>query len=387
MTPSKEYNPQMSLEDYGKLITSDSVRRMMEKFPVTEIGAKDIKVSDWNKSVFKTKQDNDVIYITIPKNAESHADNLFFITLLKICSIKRWVPVQSETEVPPAVLETNDAQWFAGYVAAASSNEVADRETGSSKWSKGYQEYQLHCLSAMPSMKTVNHMRQGGVETATRKLSGMKGFTKEWWGLRGSVATMLKALPIRKIRSDSLVTYMRSKEDILRNVIKQKMPFQNGGIFRKEEISYLGERYKSTTEKVTEFIGLLNEPDDDLARTFTERYSKIRSEIKSIESQVGPIVAERARILFPEKGKKTTQLWASKPIDEKIASSRLEEKQRYFSPESLPGISKSTSSEEVRTMEDVQTAYLSDGRAEAEAFKAIHSYFILVPPKGDASED
>jgi hypothetical protein len=357
---------------------------MIEKFPTSEIGAKDIKVSDWNKSIFKTKQDGTNVKVTIPKNAESHADNLFFITILKCFALLRWVPVLSETELPPSVLETKESPFFSGFVAAAATGEVGDRETGTSKWCKGFQSYQLWCVNNDHTVSSAPYMRHGGVEDVTAKLSGMKGFTKEYWGLRGSISAIFKSLPRAAARVD-LNSYMKSKEEILKNVIRRKLPHENGGVFRPDEIAYLNERYAQTKQLMEQFVSDLNDPEEGFAAEFGDKYGVIRVAVKSIEAEIGPLVGSRAKVLFPVSKKKGILTWAKKPLEDKMDHDFLEKHDKLFMPASLPGIdiTPTKTTEVIGTQEWINAKYRFDASYGLTIEKLVSSYYTLVASRAD----
>jgi hypothetical protein len=63
------------------------------------------------------------------------------------------------------------------------------------------------------------------------RLSAMKGFTKDYWGLRGSIAAIIKSST--PLRVTNLNTYMLPKSEIMKT-IRTKLAYENGVLFRPE---------------------------------------------------------------------------------------------------------------------------------------------------------
>jgi len=261
--------------------------------------------------------------------------------MLKIFESKTWIPVLSESDLPSGVLETKEGAFFAGFVAASLRKETGPMETGTTKYSKGFKSYQTFCVEKAYS-KSV-HLRTGGMDKITERLSNMKGFTKDYWGLRGAIMSLFKS--IKPIKVTDLQTYMKSKNEISKS-IKTKMPFRNGGVFRVEEIAYLDSIYTKSTEELEQFLATLNEPSEELAKNFEAYYTRVRVSVNRVESEVKPIMAARSRILFPDSKKKKDIKWRDQPLIEKLAT--LDEKHLvHFRPQSLPGITVKDSSTEL----------------------------------------
>jgi hypothetical protein len=173
------------------------------------------------------------------------------------------------------------------------------------------------------------------MERLTKRLSVMKGFTKEYWGLRGSLAALFKMCTPVKVTN--LETYMRSKSEIL-GTIRTKLAYENGGVFRPEEIAYLGEKYASVKSAVNEFVAGLDHPTEDLAQNFDRLFAPIKTRIEQCDREVRVVSANRAKILFPIDKKKRSLKFKKLSLAEKL-SEIPSEKEIEFTPESLPGIS------------------------------------------------
>jgi hypothetical protein len=307
------------------------------KFPTTEIAARSINASNWNESLFNTQQDGGKEYITVPRNIESFSESLFMITLLKLFEVKGWIPALSEKDLPPAVLETKEGGFFAGFVSASLKSETGEMASGTSKYSKGVRAFQTFSVEKARG-KSI-HLRTGGMDKLTERLSGMKGFTKEYWGMRGALAAIFKSIPPSKV--SNLNTYFMSKPEIMKN-IKTRLLYKNGGVFRPEELTYLDSRYATVQTHLDAFLARLDSPDMELANNFSETYANLKTEVERCDNEIRPVVTARARILFPQDKRKKTIQWTKQGLSEKLYD--LEEsKLMQFLPETLPGVTAQSS--------------------------------------------
>jgi len=269
------------------------------------------------------------------------------ISIVYLCKEKDWRITLSSKELPTNVLETAEGSFFAGFISASSRGETGPLNTGTSKYCKGVKAFQVYCVEKRYG-KT-EHLRAGGMDKLTARLSVMKGFTKEYWSIRGSIAALFKE--IKPVQVTHLETYVRSKTEILK-CIKTKLPYNNGGIFRPEEIAYLAGKYSNAKARLDQFVSALDEPTEDLAKNFKSAYAELKSTILDrIDNELKVIMTSRAKYLFPEgKGKKQTK-FSKKSLDEKLME-LPEEKVNLFKPESLPGINASgTSAREEGTLQ------------------------------------
>lgn len=317
---------------YLNSIDSVAVRRLLGSFPTTSLSARSIDAKDWKDSLFATNVRDDATYVTVPKNVEAFQGNLLFISILKIFEIKGWIPTLSEKELPSAVLTTNDGHFYAGFVAQSLRRQTGPLNTGTQKFDKGARAHQLY--SVEKAHKNQTHLRQGGVDKLTKKLSDMRSFTQAYWGLRGTIASLFKSVPTSSVTD--LHTYIKPKPELMK-VIKSKFAYQNGGLFRPEEIAYFDVRYHNEKERLDEFVALLDQPTETLARDFQALYSRVRAGIARADHEVQNVATQRARLCFPAGNKPKDKKFAKKSLTEKILSFR-EEQKIQFKPESLPGI-------------------------------------------------
>jgi hypothetical protein len=321
-----------------------------------------VKDSDWKDSLFIIRTESDDTLITFPKNIESFADNLFMISLIKLCVLMQWRIQLSTCELPVSVFDSTEGAFFAGFIAAACLKETGERIKGNTRFSKGASAFQS--FSIEKKYGRVVHLHTGGMDSLMQRLSAMKGFTKDYWGLRGSLAAILKM--IRPIPVSSLKSYMVSKQEILKS-IRTKLPYENGGLFRTEEIACLNIRYTKAREAINEFIALLDNPTDDLAAHLMERFSRVKTLIEKVDGEVKLLAVNRSKILFPVGSKKSIMKYKAKSLEDKLME--LDDtKLDKFRPESLPGIGRDTASQSefgtLKWRKETYSSYLYEATKE-----------------------
>jgi hypothetical protein len=283
---------------------------------------------------------------------ESFADNLFMITLIQLCVVKGWYIQLSSKELDTSVLDSTESAFFAGFIAAASCKETGTYAKGTTKYSKGVASYQTFCVEK--KFGKVNYLRTGGMDNLLLRLSQMKGFTKDYWSLRGTLAAIFKS--IDPVPVTDLKSYMLPKNEVMKH-IKTKLPYENGGLFRTEEIAYLGERYATKKQISAQFMLKLDNPTEQFIIDFDKEYAPVKTAFESVEREVKLLAVNRSKLLFPTGTKKSQLKFKSMNINDKL-STLDEEKLRIFEPESLPGISKSGKSDgEVGTTEWMEEVY------------------------------
>jgi len=296
------------------------------------MAARNINDTDWTSSLFVVKQEDGLNKVTVPKNIETFSESLLMMSILKIFELKQYQPVLSTKELPKAVLETKEGAFFAGFVSAALRETTGPMSDGTSKYAKGVRAFQTYSVEKVHGK--ARHLKTGGLTKVTERLSSMKGFTQEYWGLRGSVVTIFKSL--RPVQVTDLETYMLSKNELLKN-IKTKLQSENGGCYRPEEMNYLSSKYQGTKDSLNMFLSRLERPTEDLAKNFDAQYAVVKSQVDAADSEIKANLAARARILFPQSKRKQDINWAKKPLIEKLTD-LSEDKLSVFRPETLPGI-------------------------------------------------
>jgi hypothetical protein len=287
---------------------------------------------EWTDTIFTQHKCGDLIQVTVPRNIEDFRTSTMMMSILKIFEIKGWIPVLSQKDLPAAVLETKEGAFFAGFVSGATRQSTGELETGSSKYTRGIRAFQTYTIER--TYGKPRHLRTGGLDSLNKRLSDMKGFTNTYWGLRSTITSLFKTLP--KIPVDNLETFVRSKEELLKT-IKTRLACENGGCYRPEELRYLSGRYSTAKGLLSRFLTRIERPDAELANSFDELYAPVKIAIDAADNEIKANLASRARILFPNDNKKKSQIWAKKPLTEKLLS-LPSEKQQEFLPESLPGI-------------------------------------------------
>jgi hypothetical protein len=310
------------------------LERLLKKFPTTEMESRMVKDSEWKDTLFIIREESDEKLITFPKNMESFADNLFMISLVRLAVLMGWKIQLSSKDLDTKVFETGEAAFFAGFIAGACLRETGPKVNGTTKFSKGVLAFQTYSVEKKKGK--LPHLRTGGMDRLMERLSVMKGFTKDWWSLRGSIAAILKMIPPTEV--SDLKTFMLPKAEIMKT-IRTKLPFENGGLFRTEEIAYLSDRYSSVSEKVNEFLARLESPDEELATNFSTIYSPIKSLVERTDKEIRLLAVNRSKVLFPQGKKKSIVKFKAKTLEEKLEDV-LEKHENLFLPESLPGITR-----------------------------------------------
>jgi len=284
------------------------------------------------ETLFAAETRDGVTFVTVPKNIEVFENNLLMKSILKIYERKSWIPVLSSKELPSAVLETKDGAFFAGFVYASLQSETGPLNTDTSKWAKGVKAFQTYSVEKVYGKPV--HLRTGGMSKLTAKLSEMKGFTRDHWSLRATIAGLFRSIPGARVTE--LHTYMAPKSEIIKG-IKTKFVYQNGGIFRPEEIQYLDSRYNDAKELLSGFLSELDAPSPRFVEEFGARYSRVKQAVDRADSEIRPTAVERSKIAFPTDKSRRAAAFAKKPLGEKLMDIR-EERLVHFLPESLPGI-------------------------------------------------
>jgi hypothetical protein len=294
--------------------------------------ARNVSNTEWNKTIFVSHKEGDRTMVTVPKNIEAFRTSTMMMSILKIFEIKNWIPALSTEELPVAVLETKEGAFFAGFVSGTLRPTTGALETGTSKYSRGLRAFQIYCVEQRYGRS--RHLRTGGMDSLTKRLSEMRGFTSSYWGLRSTITSLFKSVPVNKVTD--LHTYVRSKEELLKTV-KTRLACENGGCYRPEELRFLAAKYNSAKEKLNSFLARIERPDEELAQHFDELYAPVKTVVEAADNEIKANLASRARILFPNDNKKKTQQWVKKTLAEKL-SDLSEDKLQEFMPETLPGI-------------------------------------------------
>jgi hypothetical protein len=272
------------------------------------------------------------------------------ITLLQLCSLLKIKVQLSTASMETSVFESSEAPFFAGFVAAASGIETGSYYKGSTRYSKGYSSFQT--FSVEKAYGKVPWLRTGGMDNLLMRLSVMKGFTKDYWGIRGSLAALFRM--VKPVKVTDLRSYFMPKSEVMKH-IRTKLPFENGGLFRPSEIAYLSQRYHEAKTQIDSFLVELDNPSEEFIKKFSQRYAPVKTIVESVEREVRLISVNRSKVLFPQGQKKSIIAFKKKSLEDKIEI-LMEKHESLFTPESLPGISKDTTSQKVWG----STEYLSE---------------------------
>jgi len=335
----------------------------------------------YEASLFSLRNERDETLITFPKNIESFADNLLMLSLLRLSILKEWKVQLSTTDLDTKVFDTPEGSFVAGFIAAAGTNKTGPRITGNTRFSKGVSAYQS--FSVEKKYGKLPWLRTGGMDSLMQRLSVMKGFTKDYWGMRGTLAALLKMTPPNEVTD--LETFMLPKQEILKTV-RTKLPYENGGLFRTEEIAALNSRYSNVKELLTGFVMKLDNPSPEFAKEFMKEYTPVKTAVETVDREIKLLSVARSRLLFPEGKKKKDLNFKKKSLDEKIHILVEQNKESNFLPESLPGISKdATNNKEIGCYEWKKGCYSSYAKFPV-AKDVIDSWYSIFHPETDESD-
>jgi hypothetical protein len=345
------------------------VKQLLVSFPTNEQLARSVGSHEFNETIFQTQVRDGKTYFTVPKNVQSFSANLLVVSIIRIAAKYGWIPQLSERELPLGVLMTNHGALFAGFVAQSLRSETGRLNDSPSQYGKGVKAFQTYSVGRR--LNNPAHLRTGGLDKITRTLSEMKGFTKEHWGLRGTIIALFKGLEPNQVSDIS--TYLLPAGE-LKKLVKTKLRYRNGGLLRPEEISYLDSRYSQQSALLSAFVASFDTPSVTLAMHFKETYAPIKTAVERIDNECSLFMTQRSRIAFPTSKRKADIAFSKLSLGEKLAN--LDEtKLIAFYPESLPGISKVPQSADLPPEEFIAAAYpgSSNDQLAMEVIRSWHA--------------
>jgi hypothetical protein len=228
--------------------------------------------------------------------------------------------------------------YLAGFVAMSLRDEVPKRQKATNHYERGELSRATEAVIASVGQRN-SHIRRCE-HNVGKLLAEMPGFSREYWGLRGAITNILKRLPTPKVSKDILCSYMLSGGELIGKVIRSKLPWQNGGIYRQSEIEYLSKYYQSIVTRYDDVVKSCKNPDSEFAAHFWEIIDNLTSEVKKVENRLSPLFAKRARVIFrnPNSKKKTDILWNRSSLDDKLRELSTEQFTAMYRPTNLPGL-------------------------------------------------
>jgi hypothetical protein len=323
----------------------DLIRSLLDKFPESAQDARGVKETEWRDKLFCPHTDAGTVYVPVPNNIADFSDNLLFISILKAIEAKRWKIIISTQTLAANVLKTEKGMYFAGYVAMSLQDYAGTRIKPSNLFEKGQVARQTEAVLAHVGRQNA-HIRRTP-HSIGKVLADMSGFSRQYWGLRSTISAIFKDPPLFKDlplpEVDYVASFMLSGGELVGKIIRRTLPYQNGGVFRKEELQYL-DRYYSTEKRSMEKIHKeCQDPSEDFAKDFYGHVDTLTDICKRIERDLGTLFAQRAQVLFRSGSRKKSDIkWAQKSIDEKLLGISEENYTRLFCPTNLPGFVKAT---------------------------------------------
>jgi hypothetical protein len=303
-------------------------------FPADEMSARAMR-SDATVELFTTYMREGQTIFVLPSNMRDFGKNLLMISILKAAELKGYILETSiDKELPDKLFKTDEADFCAGYVYQAAQASVGQLVQGKSKFAKGQAAYQRSCVERVH--KEARHLKRGGDSLLDERLSTMKSFTKAYWSVKARIGSLFKSIPKKSM--GPLVSYLKSKQE-LEKLIHTSLSWDNRGVFRPEEVSYLNVRYNQAVSALSGFREQLSTPTERLATSFEESYNAVRRLVRAAESEVDTLINRRAAILFvPNAKKKRDVEWNKTKLLDKIATFTESAKISAFMPSTLPGI-------------------------------------------------
>jgi len=310
------------------------IAQLLEKFPKSEASAKGLANTKEGNLFSVYMRDKEEIFV-LPQNLSDFKNDLMMVTICTAAHKRGYTLETSTTKsLAVAVLKTPEAAWFAGYVSQCLLETTGERIDSTSKFAKGQSSFQTRSVGVRYG--NAKHLRTDGEAKMIKKLNEMSGFTKDYWGLRGALMALFKSLPANRVTN--LETYLQSLP-VLKKNIKTSFIWDNRGLFRNEEITYLNQRFHTEVETYNSFITSLSNPTPELARDFDALYERARRGISNVESTLTGTINRRAQLLFVKNAKKRKDIeWNKTKLLDKIAGFETADRILPFMPQSLPGI-------------------------------------------------
>jgi hypothetical protein len=352
-------------------VSNDTERKLLssllDRFPSSGSDAREIKEVEWRHKLFTPHHDGSTTYVPLPKNIVDFKDSLLFIAILKAFESQGYKVVVSDKELPATVFKTDKAAYFAGYVSKSQDKFVGDRIKPTNQFEKGQLAKQTEAVIAHVGKRNA-HIRRTP-HSIGKTLAEMGGFTRQYWAFRSAISAIFTRLPNPQV--DNVSTFMLSGGELIGKIVRKSLPYQNGGVFRQEELRYLDMYYRTELTTMEKIHKLCQNPSNEFANSFDEKVDELAKICKSIEKDLGALFAQRAAVLFRSQSRKKSDIkWAQKPLNEKLNQLKPEDLRRLFSPTNLPGFVKAE-----RTVDDKDTVEefciekyrLDDGKLTFEA--------------------
>jgi hypothetical protein len=129
-----------------------------------------------------------------------------------------------------------------------------------------------------------------------------------------------------------LETYVLSKQELLRRVIKSKFPWENNGIYLPEETLFIKNRISKDFEAYNKFIASLDNISEDLAKNFWEYYDLAYRPLSRHVDFYSSLLNRRAIYLFPVSNRKTDKIFSQLPLSKKLEQLPSTVLQKVFDP-------------------------------------------------------
>jgi hypothetical protein len=311
---------------------------LVAKFPTSAESARGIKETNWQERLFVPHVEGDTTYVPLPLNLNDFDENIVMISLIKAIEFLGYTPVEGNARLPTTVFKTDKGMYLAGFISMSISDTCPKRTKATNHYERGSLAAATDAVIAKVGSRNA-HIRRCE-HNVGKLLAEMPGFSREYWSLRGAISNILKRLPKPFVSKDIIPSYMLTGGELIGKVVRSKLPWQNGGIYRQSEIEYLSRYYQSIVAKYDEIVALCKNPTGEFAEHFWEMIDSFTENVKKVERRISPLFAKRARIIFrnPSSKKKQDIQWNRLSLDDKLHELAPDQFTLLYGPTSLPGL-------------------------------------------------
>lgn len=334
--------PKQQAGDLNIKSPTERVKEMVNLFRNKEISVGQIGLADneYLSQAFgytETKIDGvKRLRVALPNNLEQFADEQLVIALIHMLDKLDVEYVISSADLSSKVFsfDRSKKQEIVGYISLLSQDMIESFPTEGGSFGKGRR-------AAIADYLTDHRHTQAWFKNIGANLNGI--FTS-LVGIRcpnRDFFARIKALIIRRrkeIKAKCLSIFLKTKEQLRQEVIKTKLPFENGGLYTPEEISYFKNHFKEQIDKYNSWIDKIPSMSDDQVSKFDQEYKAAKAPLKPLIDICDTISDLRKPVLYQlgKKSKMATK-YNKLSISEKIEKMDPQEYIRLFCVERVLG--------------------------------------------------
>jgi hypothetical protein len=293
-----------------------AIKSMLDSLP-TEPSMVKIGIKDEREQLFTVIKREEKVYLVLPKNMHELADSHLMQSMVGAMKVNKHIPLQGSIDLPIASVipvKENNGMFFLGFVSVAVRKQTGTLDEKTSKWSKGVRCAQLTRINN--EIKNTTHLKEIKMNVQTAVTKYYAKFQKDTWSIRSRIGSYL-ASTLKSVEITELKSYLKGKEYIVSKIIKNKFPWENGGLFYEEEIKFVSNSITKIKSSYNNFVNQLDKPDDDFVRNFWNLYNKAIEPLGVYIKFYQTKAAERAKILFPPNKSKNKN-WLKMSLKDKL---------------------------------------------------------------------